>query len=386
MLVHRLEPRRLFAITISVDTAQNVTIAGTDGDDVIWIDNADESGLIEVRDSTDYRGPPVGYIERENTRSLVVLGNGGDDNISFGDAVEFQYGSGEPLQNAPVKVFGGDGNDTIYGLAFHDSLYGGNGNDTLRNATHYYGESGNDFIQGRVGEGGDARDEYMDGGSGRDTILTEGGNDTVFGGSGNDLIRAGDAYYAREPGIATVDAGTGHDKVYIAAPANVDLGTGDDKAYVVYGPRNAMSLTYHLIHGTINGGDGKDYIRIDTDAYVDPDIGIKVYGGNQNDTILGGLLDDSLFGGDGNDYLNARSGNDYVEGNDGNDTILGGNGSDELLGGAGNDRIYGDAGRDTLVGGSGADVLIADDVNLDRLVVDALDDITRRNVWDIVVT
>jgi Ca2+-binding RTX toxin-like protein len=384
MSVQRLEPRRLFAVSISVDAAQNYTITGTDGDDVVLLEVAQDNDLsINVLDGA---GQTVGQLERDNIRSLVVNLRGGHDTFGIGDATELAMQEGEATVSATIRVHGGDGNDTLSARHRNTTLYGGGGNDKLDLAPVMYGESGNDVIKGYLNpDSGGALDEYIDGGSGNDTLDSNGGNDTILGGSGNDLIYVRDAYDTRPPGVANVDAGSGHDKVHIIGPADVKLGSGDDKAYVQTSPDYGEDRSYGTpIHATIRGGDGKDYIRIEFNAIIDPERGVQVYGDNHNDTLIGGLLDDSLYGGDGNDYINAHRGNDYVEGNDGNDTILGGAGNDELLGGAGADRIFGDAGRDTITGCAGADVLIADDKNLDTLYTDALDDITRRNVWDLV--
>lgn len=111
--------------------------------------------------------------------------------------------------------------------------------------------------------------------------------------------------------------------------------------------------------------------------------GVKVLGGDADDTILGAAGDNILRGRDGIDRLFGREGNDLLTGGRGNDTLFGaagadllkgGNGADHLygfaldqvgpttdddilLGNAGVDHLYGQGGRDTLRGGDGKDYL-----------------------------
>jgi len=80
---------------------------------------------------------------------------------------------------SPGKVIRGlDGNDTITGSAFADSIYGGNGNDTIT------GGPGNDYLEGNVGN------DTLTGSAGNDTLVGGTGADTLSGGVGNDTIRA----------------------------------------------------------------------------------------------------------------------------------------------------------------------------------------------------
>ena len=65
-------------------------------------------------------------------------------------------------------IVGGDGNDTITGTAFNDTIDAGNGNDTVT------GGPGDDFIEG---------------GNGNDTLTGSAGNDVVIDtGDGDDTI------------------------------------------------------------------------------------------------------------------------------------------------------------------------------------------------------
>ncbi len=93
------------------------------------------------------------------------------------------------------SIYGGGGNDGIYGYLGLDKLYGGNGNDFLYgggNADLLYGGSGNDRL-----DGGQYHDKLY-GGSGADILLGGSGSDIIDGGAGRDIMYGGsgsDTFY-----------------------------------------------------------------------------------------------------------------------------------------------------------------------------------------------
>ncbi|MFR9703108.1 type I secretion C-terminal target domain-containing protein, partial [Aeromonas sanarellii] len=76
-------------------------------------------------------------------------------------------------------LYGGDGNDILFGQGGDDFLYGGAGNDIL------FGGSGNDTLYGESGS------DVLSGGSGNDTLYGGTGNDVLGGGLGNDILVGG---------------------------------------------------------------------------------------------------------------------------------------------------------------------------------------------------
>ncbi|MFQ2154640.1 type I secretion C-terminal target domain-containing protein, partial [Aeromonas sanarellii] len=76
-------------------------------------------------------------------------------------------------------LYGGDGNDILFGQGGDDFLYGGAGNDIL------FGGSGNDTLYGESGS------DVLSGGSGNDTLYGGTGNDVLSGGLGNDILVGG---------------------------------------------------------------------------------------------------------------------------------------------------------------------------------------------------
>jgi Ca2+-binding RTX toxin-like protein len=118
---------------------------------------------------------------------------------------------------------------------------------------------------------------------------------------------------------------------------------------------------------------------------VEVPVGVTVYGGAGNDTLIGHDAHDVIYGGDGrqtpgsgNDTIIGRGQDDHLAGEDGNDRIEGGAGYDEISGNNGDDRLEGGAdddsievllvdedaprspGNDHLEGGAGADFIGAD--------------------------
>ena len=186
------------------------------------------------------------------------------------------------------------------------------------------GGDGKDFL---VSGGGD---DLIDGGEGKDTIHGQGGDDTLLGGDDKDKLYGG-------AGNDLLDGGADKDKLYGEDGDDTLLG-GDDKDKLYGGAGNDL----------LDGGANKD----------------KLYGEDGDDTLLGGDDKDKLYGGAGNDDLDGgagddklygESGDDHLEGGDDHDHLRGGSGDDVVLGGNGKDKVYGDDGDDILDGGEDHD-------------------------------
>jgi len=241
-----------------------------------------------------------------STEFALVLGNEGLDSINGG--------SFESL-----RLFGGQGNDTIDTFGDSSTVYGGLGADTI-DATGATGDAGVTIFGGNgtndTADGGDA----ITGVAGADLIYGNGGDDTIVGGGGAD----------------TIYGGAGDDDITLGANA-----TGD--VVVVY------------------GGLGEDTI-----SATGLTEGVTIYGGNgSNDSVDGG---DDLTGGDGSDLIYGNGGDDTIVGGDGDNSIYGGQGADDITGGADGDLIFGNLGDDTIVSGGGSDTIYGgqgnDDITL----------------------
>ncbi len=122
-----------------------------------------------------------------------LQGGGGYDELTGGDGDDLLADSlgGGQLQ-------GGAGNDTLT-LALSGAgtnfpyAYGGDGNDSIiatgRHNNGYslqaFGEAGNDTLSGSTDN------DYLDGGSGNDSVLDDIGNDNLRGGGGTDVLDGG---------------------------------------------------------------------------------------------------------------------------------------------------------------------------------------------------
>jgi Ca2+-binding RTX toxin-like protein len=173
-----------------------VVIQGTTGNDYL-IGTQDDDSIF-------------GYLGDD-----VLIGLAGDDFLEGGEGND--------------KLKGGQGNDTLYaGLSqvffapgyggdpdSKNWLYGGKGDDRL------FGSLGKDFLFG--GSGNDRiialnSDDYLDGGDGDDYLDGWFGNDTLIGGDGHDTLS--DGSYRTGSGNDFLDGGQGNDIL--------DSGTGND--------------------------------------------------------------------------------------------------------------------------------------------------------------
>ncbi|MEP4380802.1 MAG: Ig-like domain-containing protein, partial [Alphaproteobacteria bacterium] len=191
----------------------------------------------------------------------------GDDTVNAGDGNDYvDGGAGNDWIDGGAgndKLKGGAGNDTLIGGAGADQLYGGSGDDVLMGdgPNVYAGGSGSGRRNGSgsgsgsghgshhgSGHGGSGSghvsfNDYLNGGSGNDTVLGQLGDDTLKGGSGNDFL----------------DGGVGRD--------HVDGDSGDDVGLFVGGENGGRVDWY-------DGGTGSDtlVISLTSAQFADPDI------------------------------------------------------------------------------------------------------------------
>jgi Calpain family cysteine protease/RTX calcium-binding nonapeptide repeat (4 copies) len=168
----------------------------------------------------------------------------------------------------PIRVYGGDGNDSVTSGVGNDTFYGQAGDDygDLGGGDDYFsGYTGNDFAYGWDG------DDRLYGGDDNDTLYGERGNDSVRGDDGNDSLHGG-------YGDDTLEGGNDRD--------------------------------------TLSGSYDQDILRGDSGDDA-------LYGDAGRDSLYGGAGADLLSGGDNNDVLVSVGGGqfDTVQGNDGTDTF-----------------------------------------------------------------
>jgi Ca2+-binding RTX toxin-like protein len=107
--------------------------------------------------------------------------------------------------NFPELLFGGEGNDTLFGSSFSDTINGGDGDDALVGSNDpstaadiLSGDDGDDFFIASDGN------NTINGGNGSDAVIAGAGNDVINGGDGNDALVGLD-------GNDSIDGGNGDD-------------------------------------------------------------------------------------------------------------------------------------------------------------------------------
>ncbi len=228
------------------------------------------------------------------------------------------------------KMYGGSGLDQLWGETGNDALYGGSGDDQL------WGGAGNDRLEGGVANdrmwGGEG-DDYLLGGGGNDFLFGERADDQLLGGAGDDQMRDGE-------GADLVNGGSGLDTLF--------AGRGND---------------------TYIGGEGFDTIDFGAaPSAVTVDLGKKVASGALGDDViktfervLGSKFDDTISGNGAVNTLEGRDGADILRGAGGNDTLIGGKGADVFAWAARSDII------NTKTGMKSVDVIKDFDASVDKL-------------------
>lgn len=316
----KAQPYQVGTLPLQSQKLADITLGGTSFD---WryfqwnVDLKDGYQFLLLQVNTANAKDPGDFIGLDNVR-LFGDGTAGTSAIPTGDNRYYIGGTdGDDVAAGSARhqvLGGGDGNDSLHGLAGDDSLYGDEGNDRLA------GNKGRDKLHGHEGN------DSLFGGDGPDSLYGAEGKDVLVGGQGTDKLYGGDD-------DDKLFGGTEDDSLY--------GGTGNDS---LYGGRGAGN-------DSLFGDKGNDLLD----------------GGAGKDTLNGHTGDDTLRGRDGNDVLYGSDGRDLLEGQGGNDTLNSGIGNDELLGGHGRDSLYGDDGNDTLIGGSGNDSVNGGKGN-DRLV------------------
>ncbi|PLY07443.1 MAG: hypothetical protein C0625_04505 [Arcobacter sp.] len=430
----------------------NDTIDGGDGIDTVDFSTANSGEEIDLSINRARGGNGTDRLYNiEN-----VIGSNYNDEITGNDENNVLDG-----KENDDTIFGGKGNDTLFGGFDNDTLFGGEGDDKLDggegedtanysyvttggvevtlktpNVSQDTINAGNDLlidIENLIGTSfndtlsGDSNANSLVGGAGNDTISTGGisgiGEDYIDGGSGNDdLLTFTDSPNAISLDLAittTQDSGFGELTVKnienVEGSSYNDLIQGNSSANTLYGFEGNDTLKGREGNDFLDGGNGIDEVNYE-DAATGVNLTLAETGftatatiGSEQDTIKdienikGSIFADTLGGnsqnnsidsGLGDDLLIASDGNDIFEGNGGNDTIdysarsnsinielkgnqeakLKENGVDKdslinienVVGSSANDTIKGDSldntlkgqeGNDTLYGGAGNDYI-----------------------------
>jgi len=186
------------------------------------------------------------------------------------------------VNDLPMTLIGGSGNDLLYGGAGKDTIAGGFGNDEL------FGGDGDDLLRGdrnsRSSGGRNGGNDIIHGGRGNDRIGGKGGNDLLYGDEGNDQIWGDD-------GDDLLQGGLGNDTLY--GGKGSDLLYGDEGNDRIWGDRGNDLLQGGLGNDTLYGGKGSDTFVLAVGEGTDTIRDFKL---GQSDRIglAGGLLFEEL--------------------------------------------------------------------------------------------
>lgn len=168
MEVESLSDRIMPAITSSLNLTTGVlAITGDAANDNVRITKSIMPGSIApgfwVQDLTKTSNNTMIY-NAAYVKEIQFSGNLGNDTFTSVGV------------DVPMRLLGGDGNDTLNGGLRNDWFDGGNGNDILR------GGPGDDYFRGSTGN-----DDYF-GEDGNDLVFRNGQNPRFDGGSGDDVV------------------------------------------------------------------------------------------------------------------------------------------------------------------------------------------------------
>lgn len=245
-------------------TYGNITLRGSDGDDLLWSNNGNDT----------------------------ILGGNGNDLIEGGGGND--------------SLFGGANDDYLAGATGTDSLFGGAGNDTFS----YFADalwsggvtlntlgSSIPFASTVNLDGKNRSFDTFHGDADESLAVTAAGTDTLLLTSGADVLVISDTLSPSNniftPRIAYIDiieAGAGDDVVDFSGVATVAV--------------------------TINGGDGHDVLGGSNNAdTINGDAGDdRIFGAGGNDALAGGTGDDAYYYelGNGSDTITETSGTDSI--------------------------------------------------------------------------
>jgi Ca2+-binding RTX toxin-like protein len=356
-------------------------ITGKAGNDTLYggDDNDDISGGADT--DTLYGGAGRDYLFGDDGSAVRPAGQADATSMNFSEST-----------GAPDSLWGGDGNDVMYGEGARDEMNGEAGNDTM------YGNDGNDLLRG----GGD--NDTMYGNAGPDELYGDSGDDKMYGDAGNDVVRGGmgDDHAEGNENADTLYGDAGQDDLIGGSST---AGTPDDDD-VLFGNTGQDVMAGDNASITRPGGAEPDGTIVRVVILHDLASGNTNTGVAGNDTLNGDEGNDDLYGGGETDTLHGDAGDDYAEGNGGDDWLYGDAGQDDLIGGTsrggggvpdGADHLWG--GSDGPVLTSDFDVLAGDNARVERLTSggqwirhtyrpsDAVDVVLRRvTLYDVATT
>jgi Ca2+-binding RTX toxin-like protein len=354
-------------------------------------------------DEIDYSASAVGL-----TIEFGVDGSGsGFDSIrNIEKITASKYADNLLISDATaMRIFAGDGNDTIYSGSSADSLDGGNDVDllsykystaavsvNLATGVGIGGYATGDDVRNFENLAGSSFDDTLVGSSSDNTMFGDVGNDSLVGGSGNATLMGGigDDSITGSAGLSSINGGTDND--FIIAGGNAATIDGGDGVDTLSYENTPLSLQLKLsdngfVNALLDGGS-----RIDFVTNIE-----NVIGSSKNDTITGNSSNNSINAGGGDDLISGGFGNNTLDGGSGANTVsysylassaspyllqvagskalnvtvtsgmvdvivnlenlIGSDYSDSIIGDERNNSLSGGKGNDTFIAGGGVDMI-----------------------------
>jgi Ca2+-binding RTX toxin-like protein len=389
-----------------------VNVNGTAGADTIQVTPALTTNTVEV-----FPSAYTVFVDVTGALTLSVNGLGGPDTISCVGNIA--------AQGIPLRLDGGDDNDTILGSNGNDTLIGGAGNDFIDgnqgNDTVYMGDD-DDTFEWDPGDGNDV----VEGGNGRDTMLFYGSNtgEIIEASANGQRLR-----FTRNVGTITMDvdgvelvtcnaygsadsvivndlAGTAVTNVTVNLGASIGGGDGAADTVSIFGTSSADTINVAADGTAIEVSGLSAVVRVLNAEVANDRIQITAVGGdlvNVNGSASGdtfnvlpspiagcvrvsasafaapvdvtGALTLAIRGLGGTDTISCSTPGLAVlgiplvlDGGEDGDYIIGSDGNDTILGGGGDDVVDGNQGVDTILLGDGNDAAYWDPGDGDDLI------------------
>ena len=335
------------------NTGDNVTIHGLNNDGYYdYIENTGSNALIYTyagRDEIMNRGSST-FIDSgvdsdritNYGKNSTIYGNYGNNTITtYGEGTQITLGTGSNSVNAfanNVVVRLSRGNQTIQSKAgTGTSVEGGVSDD---NITIQQNGSGSGVVA--TVNGGTGNDKIT-GSNGAEVFVyaNNDGNDTIYGWTSNDTIvlTSGSVSESTTTDNGDVVIAIGYDSITIqdAADKTINITNGNPEPDTL---PSYDTLTYNSNRTAVTISSSYSDNYVDDSIY---DASVVTIDASQ---VSSGL---KIEGNDNHNVIKAGSGNDTLEGDDGNDTLTGGSGADVFVYEAGNDVITDyTAGQDTI--------------------------------------
>jgi Ca2+-binding RTX toxin-like protein len=345
----------------------NDKLCGNGGNDILDGDDDDPS-TADTGDRDDSGGGGFAGGLFGGSGDDVIYGRGGDDEMFGGADDDEMYGAlGNDTMNGDAgadEMYGDAGTDTMNGNAGDDNMYGGDGADIMSgngDSDTMYGDGGEDVMYGNAGgdtmRGGPDNDT-MRGNAGDDEMYGDSGNDAMYGNENDDTLRgnAGDDYMEGNAGADTMYGDAGQDDMIGGSSGAGQPDEGD----FMFGNADQDVMVGDNATITRPGGVEIDGTIVRSVTLHDLATGNADTPHAGPDTMQGNAGNDDMYGGGENDTLNGNADDDYIEGNGGTDTLYGDAGQDDLVGGTSQGGGGQPDGADTIYGGSNGPALAYD--------------------------